>query len=106
MKNNKLPKYQIQEKTPEKEEVLTADKALLKKIKFERQKLEEERREWENIVSKIHPCRIGFQPSFRAIYQWRKQPALMVHKTALILAKSRILRAVSLLRSRAGLMLV
>ena len=53
MKEKIPPKYQIQDKTPEKEEILTADKALLKKIKFERQKLDEERREWEIIVNKI-----------------------------------------------------
>ena len=52
MKDNKPPKYQIQEKTPENEEAII-DKTLLKKIVIERRKLEDEKKDWEEVVKKI-----------------------------------------------------
>ncbi|MHA1255623.1 MAG: hypothetical protein ACTSPS_08505, partial [Promethearchaeota archaeon] len=67
MKEKKLPKYQIQEKTPEIEEA-TIDKTLLKKIVFERRKLEEEKKDWEGIVKKIE----GYNSAIKDLEQKRK----------------------------------
>jgi len=53
MSDKTPPKYEIKEKTPGKKEVIVADKNLLKKIKEEQKKLEEERIQWELTIQKI-----------------------------------------------------
>ena len=69
MKDNKIPKYQIRDKTPEEELEMIPDAKLLKQIKEERIKLKKEKIEWEKLIEKIE----GYNDNIKDLEKKRKE---------------------------------